>query len=201
MAGQSRSRTWLLQLRWARPGLWQRPAAHCSAVEEPEDGALPELWIRVHTWDAGRDGELTKRGPAAVRLVVCWLAAGRVTGFPAPAAEPDLALVQGSTVPVQLALGHPRVSEATDVRSGRPPGSQPKACPGQPCSGGVRAPGGGLSAGPTKSLWGVRLVCPPPRPALNTHTASIGPRGAPETTALSSHMAGRCLLPSRHRGP
>lgn len=106
-----------------------QPAAHCSAVEEPEDGALREPQIRVHTWGAGRDGELTKRGPAAVRLVVCWLAEGRATGFPAPATEPDLALVQGSAVPVQLALGHPQVSEARDVHSGRPCGLAAESLP------------------------------------------------------------------------
>ena len=50
------------------------------------------------------DGELTKRGPAAVSLVVWALVRGDITGFLVLAVEFEFALIQSSTVPVELTL-------------------------------------------------------------------------------------------------
>lgn len=189
----------------AQMGQARRPAAPSGpAMVEPEDRALPEPPTPART--RGTGGELTERCPATVRLVVCRLAVGRATGFLVPAVELDLPLMQGGAVSVQLALGHPRGSEARGRRCaqgrlrGLAAGSLHMATL---CAQGVR-PMGAICLQDPECPRGLRLVGPSaaasPERTHSPHRPTWGPPRRASHAAMWQKLPAAVPAPPAHGG-
>lgn len=139
-----------------------------------------------------RNRELTKRGPAAVRLIVRELGRGEGAGFLALAVDSDFSLILGSAVLVELTLGHPRETEARE--KGHSAGVQGQnSAPLLPAFLGLPALGEDVTVGSlpgTTECGRVRFPGLSRRPAPE-HTEQHSMSRAPKRTAQSSCAAGR----------